>query len=442
MSTPVSLSGELWDRYAALRVTDLPDDVVMVAGQCMLDWFGCAIAGSAEPLARILRDEYADQTGTCTVVGGDRPAPPAQAALINGATGHALDFDDTHTIMGGHPTAPLLPAAWAVAESLSRTGAELLAAFVAGFEIECRIGVGIGGDHYAKGWHNTSTIGVFGATAAAAHLLRLDRVAFGHAMGIAASQASGLKANFGTMTKPLHAGHAAGAGVSAARLAARGFTANAAAIEGNQGLAQAAGSGAGTFDRERVASHDDDWLIRSTLFKYHAACYLTHASIEAASSLRRGRRDAVESVTLVVNPSILDVCGIPEPTTGLEGKFSLRATTALTLLGHDTTDSTTFVDATIQDSEVQSMLRRVVVETDRSLRTTQSRVVLVTSAGTQEAAYDSGEPSTDLQLQGSKLDAKFHALVSPVIGAANADQLLNRLQGLADRADVSALLSF
>ena len=442
MPTTPTLTDELWGRFGPLTVADLPDDVVTLATQCVLDWFGCALAGSCEPLAGIIRDEFADYVGGCTVVGGNQRLPPAQAALINGATGHALDFDDTHTTMGGHPTAPLLPAAWAMAESVGRTGAELLAAFVAGFEIECRLGLGIGGDHYAKGWHSTSTLGVFGATAAAAHLLRLDHVQFGNAFGLAASQASGLKANFGTMTKPFHAGRAAEGGVTAARLAARGFTANPDAIEANQGLAQAAGSGPGTFNRTRIDRHADEWLIRSTLFKYHAACYLTHASIEAASALMHEDLRGVESVKLVVNPSILDVCGIAEPKTGLEGKFSLRATTALTLLGFDTTDTATFVDATIQRSSVQSLLRRVTIDTDPGLTTTQSRVVVTTGRGDRSAAYDSGVPASDLPLQGAKLAAKFRGLATRVLGTGHAEELSDRIHELANRTEVRGLLTF
>ena len=433
------LTDELWDRFGNLTLHDLPVEVVTVATQCILDWFGCALGGSREPLAVILREEFADYEGPCTVIGGGIRLPPMQAALVNGATGHALDFDDTHTIMGGHPTAPLLPAAWAVAEVLGSSGADLLVAFVTGFEIECRLGVGIGQEHYAKGWHNTSTIGVFGATAAVARLMGLNHGQFGHAMGLAASQASGLKANFGTMTKPFHAGHAAEGGVLAARLAARGYTSNPDAIEASQGLAQAAGSG--TFHRDRIDRHGPGWLIGSTLFKYHAACYLTHASIEATSALMQRSPGVVEAARLVVNPSILDVCGIPEPTTGLAGKFSLRATTALTLLGFDTSDAATFVDPTIQQESVQSLLRRVDVATDPSLTTTQSHVTIVSDSGELTGFHDSGVPATDLAAQGRKLDAKFQGLVSPVLGPEAAEALSATLHGLVDLRVVTSLLN-
>jgi 2-methylcitrate dehydratase PrpD len=436
--TPIT--GQLWERFGALTVDDLPSDVLTVASQCILDWFACATAGSAEPLARILRDEFADYRGPCTVIGSGHTLPPLQAALVNGATGHALDFDDTHTIMGGHPTAPVFPAVWALAEELDASGAQLVAALVTGFEIESRLGAGIGAEHYARGWHKTSTIGIFGATAASARLLGHDATQFGHAMGLAASQSSGLKANFGTMTKPFHAGHAAERGLLAARLGSRGFTSNPDAVQANQGLAQAAGSG--TFNADAIDRRANDWLILSNLFKYHAACYLTHAAIEATSTLASRHADeigCVRAVRVEVNPSILDVCGISEPRTGLEGKFSLRATTALGWLGWDTADPSTFVDDVIGESHVQAMLHRVDVGTDPTLSSTQTRVTVTTDVSEDSAFYDSGTPATDLTVQKARLQAKFQALVVPVLGAERANDLAVRIDGLIDRRSVVGL---
>ncbi len=346
---------------------------------------------------------------------------------MNGAAGHALDFDDTHTVMGGHPSVPVFPAALALAEELDVSGAELLAAFVAGIEIESRLGAGIGPSHYAKGWHVTSSIGIFGATAAASRLLNLDTEQFGRAMGLAASQASGLKANFGTMTKPFHAGHAAERGLLSARLARRGFTANPDALDANQGLAQAAGDG--QWHPERLDRHGD-WLLPQTLFKYHAACYLTHAAIEATGSIA-DRPDDVDGVTLVVNPAILDVCGIPRPTTGLEAKFSLTATTAFAVLGIDTTDPASFTDANANDERVRTLVGNVVVTTDDRLRTTQARVDLHRGGTTRSAEYDSGVPATDLAAQGAKLRAKFAGLVDPVLGT-DAKALADRIDHITD----------
>lgn len=428
----------LWDRYRGLCYADLPNDVRTVAGHCVLDWFACALAGTDEPLAIILREEFADADGPCTLVGTSERRPPTVAALINGATSHALDFDDTNLAMGGHPTVPVLPAALAAAEERSASGAALIAALVVGIEIESRLGVAIGSKHYAKGWHVTSTMGVFGAATAAAHLMGLDHEQFGRAMGLAASQASGLKANFGTMTKPFHAGHAAERGLLSARLAARGFTANPNAFADAQGLVQAAGIG--TLDENRLGAADGRWLIMDTLFKYHAACYLTHAAIESALQLRGTvATEDIQSATVTVHPSLLDVCAIPNPSTGLEAKFSLRGTTAMALLGLDTADPKTFVDPIVQREDVQTLLRKVTVATDPARVSTRVSVALEDTASRQhEASFDSGVPATDLDLQGRKLEVKFDAIAHGAI--KDPASFRQRLEGLAAIDHVNVVL--
>lgn len=409
------LTDLLWDRFGELRLDDVPADVRRVAEQCVLDWFGVAAAGASEPLAAMLRDQYSFDASTCTLVGGGQ-ADAERAALVNGAIGHALDFDDTSPPMGGHPTVPVMPAALAMVEATGRSGADLLTAYVVGHEVEAGIGMGIGVDHYFRGWHQTATMGVFGAAAATAWLLGLDNEQFGRAMGIAASNASGVKANFGTMTKPLHAGQAASRGVMAAQLAARGFTADSEAIDGNQGLTQAASSG--EFAMDRVRSMGDRWALPRTLFKFHAACHLTHAGIEATRSLLTqhgvGVGD-VESISLTVNPSILDVCGIPEPTTGLEAKFSLRGTQAFVLHGVDTMSIDSFEDGPIARSDVQETLRRVEVIGDTSLTNMASVATITVGGERHQARVDVSQPATDLDAQQLSLEAKYTALtgVSP-----------------------------
>lgn len=434
------LTDRLWERFGSLRFEDLPDDVRIVAGQCVLDWLGCAIAGSREPLSQILRDEFATADGECTLVGTDLRAEPLRAAMVNGAAGHALDFDDTSNVMGGHATVPLLPAVLALAESHGRSGADVLTAYVVGMEVQSRIGTSIGPEHYGKGWHTTSTIGVFGAAAASAWLLQLDQAEFGAAMGIAASNAAGLKANFGTMTKPLHPGQAAERGLLAAKLAARGFTSNSDAIEGNQGLTQAAGNGG--LDRDRMARLDGGWATPRTLFKHHAACHLTHAGIEATMSVLQGgvANSEVRGITMTVNPSILDVCGIREPRTGLEAKFSLKGTQSLLVHGVDTAAIAAFEDGPINRGDVQAFLRSVVVETDESLHTMATHVSVVTSDGAVEATADVSRPASDLVGQGAKLRAKFDALVEPILGAGAA-RLAETLAELHRADDMGEVLS-
>lgn len=438
-----TVTARLAASFAPLRFDALPDDVVTVARHCILDWFACAIAGSAEPLSGILRDELLDGAGSgpATVVGREAGAPALAAALINGAAGHALDYDDTHTTMSGHPTAPVLPAVLALAQQLGSSGREVLTAFVVGVEVETRLGPVLGTDHYDKGWHATGTLGVFGAAAACAHLLGLDEGGWGHALGLAGTQASGLKASFGTMAKPFHAGRAAADGLLAARLAARGFTGNPAVVEAPQGLAAAAASGAA--DVDRLERYDGRWLLTETLFKYHAACYLTHAAIDAAASLRQevGDPARIDAVDVTVHPSLLGVCAIERPTTGLEGKFSLRATTALSLLGVDTADPDTYSDARMAADDLVSLRERVTVHTDRDHPTTWSRVQVRTGDGRQASAEtDSGRPATDLDRQGERLRAKFDALVPPILGADGAAALAEEVAHLATSSSVGSLL--
>ncbi|MBV1884147.1 MAG: MmgE/PrpD family protein [Pseudomonadales bacterium] len=407
------IATKLWHQLGTLKYEDIPVSTRTVAKQCLLDWTACVVAATDEPLAKILRDEFGSAEGACSLIGTNETTTAQAAAMINGATGHALDFDDTNIVMGGHPSVPVVPAVWAMSEEMGATGEQLLTAMIVGLEVECRLGKLIGGQHYARGWHVTSTMGVFGACAGVSYLLKLSEEEFGHAFGLAASQASGLKANFGTMTKPFHAGHAAERGLISARLAKRGFTSNAEAFECNQGLMSAASEGA--INEEQYDELATQWLTEHTLFKYNAACYLTHASIEALKLMGEGAsEESCASIELQVHPSLLDVCGIENPETGLEAKFSLRANAALTVLGFDTTDPATYSDANIKNEKVQLILQKVRVKTDKLFKNTQSKVIFHRGDGKMlEQFFDTGIPATDLVGQQQKLEAKFHHLVSP-----------------------------
>ena len=439
------LANHLWDRFGTLGLDDIPASARTVAGQCVLDWFGCALVGGREPLSEILRAELGQQSGPCSIVGTDLHCAPGVAALLNGAAGHALDFDDTHSMMGGHPTVPVFPAALAQAQEMGTTGERLLVAFIVGVEVESRIGALVGAAPYVKGWHSTSTIGVHGAAAAACHLLGASNEQFAHALGLAASQSSGLKANFGTMTKPFHAGHAAERGLLSARLAMRGFTSNPEAVDGRQGYADAAAAGHEEVKWQRLEEQDGRFLIEDTLFKYHAACYLTHAAIESVGRLRPQLAaegispEDVEKAIVTVHPGLLDVCGIPEPTTGLEAKFSLVATTSLAMLGIDTTDTGTFVDETLDNPAFARMVDKIEVRTDRGLGHTQARVELKANGHSLEQFHDTGIPATDLEAQGAKLAAKMTGLTAPLLGSTATDRLREMSLHLEKVGDVGEL---
>jgi 2-methylcitrate dehydratase PrpD len=416
----------LIESVRGLRYGSLPEPAREVARHCLLDFLGCAVAGSREPLVEILVGALARGEGSTEagLIGRPERASRSTAALVNGAAGHALDFDDTHTMMNGHPSVPVLPALLALEETEGTDGRRLMTALVAGIELECRLGALLGGRHYAIGFHATGTLGTFGAAAACAHLLELDEDGWMTALGLAGTEAAGLKSAFGTMAKPLHAGRAASAGLLAALLARGGFTAAEGVVEAEQGFA-ATHSG-DELEPSRLERFAGRFLICDTLFKYHAACYLTHAPIEAARRIRVEHAvdpEAIESVAVTVAPALLGVCNIAEPSTGLEGKFSLRATTALALLGEDTSALSTYSDEKMRDARLVRLRDRVRVVTDAALSPTQARLTVAAAGRRLEDEADSGIPADDLAEQRLRLRTKFAALATPVLGERPAADL-------------------
>src|SRR6185437_4704050 len=430
-------------RAAGLRAGDLPERVRILARQCLLDWLAVTLAGAREELSDILLAEAEEQGGraAATLIGHRLRAPTQQAALVNGAASHALDFDDVNMTMGGHPTVPVMPAVLALAEARGAGGAALMTAFVAGYETLCRVGALVSPGHYARGFHNTATVGSFGAAAGAANLLGLDAAATATALGIAGTQAAGLKSMFGTMCKPLHAGKAAQNGVLAASLAARGFTSREDVLDCAQGFAETQSA---DFHPERaLADPPGGWHIASNLFKYHAACYLTHAPIECARELRRNESfapEAVRAASLTVESGAARVCNIGAPRTGLEAKFSLRLTTAMALAGLDTASLATYSAANAGNPSLQRLRDRVSVEFARDWPHTVAELTVTLEDGRRlSSRYDSGVPASDLAAQSRRLEAKFMSLAAPVLGEKRAAELAAAVASLEDLKSVTEL---
>ena len=436
----MNLTAKLARHIVGYRSAELDSAALTVAKQCVLDWYGVALAGSNEPVARILREEMAASEGPASIVGSNLRCAPADAALINGATSHALDYDDVHPLIG-HPTAAILPAVLAIAEVTGRSGLDVLRAYIAGYEAAGFVGSLVMRSHYERGFHGTATLGSFGAAAAAGLLLDLDEAQMAIALGLAGTQAAGLKSMFGTMAKPFHAGRAAANGVLAARLAARGFTANAGVLEDAQGFIATQSDADPSAEKPLPRPGS---LVVGTLFKYHAACYLTHSSIEAIKLLRKQLAFSgpdVASIDLHVAPGHLSVCNIPSPGSGLETKFSLRHTAALAACGKDTAAIGTYSDENARDPTLSTVRERVTVHGDRTAGR-DARVTIRTSAGqSAEATFDVAIPDSDLERQGARLAAKFHSLADPVIGAARAAALQRNIAGLDEDRDIHVLMA-
>jgi 2-methylcitrate dehydratase PrpD len=414
-----------------------------VASQALLDFIGVTIAGADEPLARVLQSQLYDEGGHAQahVLGTGLSFNVRQAALANGTAGHAHDYDDVHDAMIGHPTVPVAPVVLALAEHLGRSGRDVITAFCAGVETECILGRYAGPTHYAQGWHATATLGTFGAAAAAANLLALDEQRTAIALGIAGTQAAGLKSQFGTMCKPLHAGHAAATGIEAAQLAARGFTSRTDILETPQGF-MATQSAAPSLEgfREALATAE---FVPDICFKYHAACYLTHSAIEALLQLKRAHGltpERIAAVEVKVNAGHFDVCNIQRPATGLEAKFSLRFTAALALAGEDTASIRLFTDALTTRPDLVALRDRVtVVAHERPRAETEVRVRTI-SGETYTAAANVGIPATDLEAQWQRLGAKFQTLVEPLLGAVQTEALAQGCRHLAELPDLRKLV--
>ena len=427
----VGLTRALSEQARTLTIADIPGETRTWARHCILDYIACGIAGASDELVRILCAELSEQGGEAkaTVFGEDVRLPAASAALINGAASHALDFDDVNLAMPGHPSVVILPALLALAEERGSSGAAVLTAFVAGYELECRLGRVLAPGHYdVLGFHATATIGSFGAAAACANLLGLDYERFPMALGIAGTQAAGLKSVFGTMCKPLHAGKASWHGLIAAKLASRGFTSRSDIIECRQGFAS---THSPDFHPESAfETPSRGWYIQSNLFKYHAACYMVHSSIEAARRLREQfgvTPDRVESVHVELEEACDRICNIPAPRTGLEAKFSLRLATAMGFSGIDTGRLSTYSEAIAMDPDLVRLRDKVNLVFRSGIPNTFAKIEVLMTDGTHlTASHDSGTPSSDTADQGRRLEEKFVGLVEPAIGSRRCRALIAR----------------
>ncbi len=319
---------ELAKRITALRYEDLPPEAVEWAKVGILDTVGVTLAGSSDPSATIVAGVLSSG-GKSLLLGTPKRTGALDAALVNGTASHALDFDDCNNTLGGHPSAPILPAMFALADEIGATGRDFISAYVAGFETECKISLGVNFYQYTRGWHPTTTIGVFGATAACAKLLKLDDERTATALAIAASLASGIKSNFGTYVKPLHIGHCARNGLFAALLARDDYTASPDAFEHKQGYFEVF-NGAGNYDAERILpawGRPFDIVTPGIAIKQYPCCGSTHPAIDAMLELVRGhdvKADAVERIQSWTHARRLEHTNRPDPQSTKDAKFSVQ----------------------------------------------------------------------------------------------------------------------
>ncbi len=448
MSTRSIAATAILARYvAASRFESLPPAVVHEARRALLNWAGCAIGASAHITVENAWNAMRPYGGAAqaTLLGRRERTDILNAALVNGIASHVLDFDDTHPDTLVHPSGPAASAAcWRWQEMRAAPpGDELVNAFVAGVEVECRIARAVLPAHYDIGWHITGTAGTFGAAAACARLLGLGEQQTTWALGLAATQAAGLREMFGSMAKSLHPGRAAQNGLAAALLAQSGFTSSATGVEGKRGFAHVPSTTVDIAPR-RVERLGERYELLGNTYKPFACGLVIHPVIDGCKRLRDGagvRAADVARVDLEVHPLVLELTGKPAPVSGLEGKFSVFHSAAVALLDGAGGEAQ-YADARVNAADVVALRGKVHAVVDGAMAMDAAHVAITLANGARhEIHIEHCLGSREQPLTDDQLDAKFRAQCDPVLGSArtaSALALLRRIDALENVRDCAS----
>jgi 2-methylcitrate dehydratase PrpD len=422
----------------------IPASILHEGKRCFINYMAVALFSARDPSLDILLDLFRLEGGRrhATVIGQRSRTSLQNAVLANGYLGHLEDYDDTHFPTVIHPSSPTLPAALALGEHGGASGREVLAAAILGMEVCCRVGVAIHPAHYDAGWHITGTCGVFGSVSAAGRLLGLGAGQMLHALGVAGTQASGVREVFGSMTKAFHPGRAAQSGLLAALLAQRGFTSTEVILEGRRGFAAVL---AGTYDLNRATEAlGEHWELSMNGLKPYACGVVNHPLIDAMTSLRSREGvtpEAVERITARVHPLVLELVDRPNPQRGLEGKFSFQHCMAVGLVDGAAFPAQ-FTDDKVNDPVVTALRRRISATVDPSLGEDAAVVTLTLRDGrsyTQTVTHAAGAPENPMT--DAHLERKFRSLAGETLPRRRVERLLERLWELEKVADIREVVA-
>lgn len=363
----MALTRDLGGFVAALSFEKLPAEAVDVARLGFIDTIATMIAGSRDEAPQLLKRALAPPPGPATLYFTGETAPAPEAAWINGTAAHALDYDDV--AVRGHPSTVLVPAILSEGETLGSSGADMVVAYVAGYETWAELSRRDPGHHHRKGWHPTGIFGAIAAAAACARLRRLDPGKTAVALALSASQSGGLMANFGTMTKPFHAGRAAHSGLVSARMAEAGFTAAMDALEHPQGFLSAV-SPEGECDRDSPAACGNPWhIVQNRLsIKKYPACYAVHRSVDGLLDLLKEhpvKPEEIARITASISKTRAMILRNHRPQTGLEGKFSMEFAMAASVIARRASLAE-FTDGFVRRPDVQALMQKVAIETNEN----------------------------------------------------------------------------
>lgn len=438
----LGVSREFGAFAAGLNFADLPAEVVHESRRGILDWMGCAIAGSTHAtIARTLAGVTAmGSLERVPVIAHGRKLGLMEAALVNGQMGHVLDFDDTH--MEGvvlHTSSPVLAALLSAAETGSFSGRDVITAYALAFEAGVRAGKASPA-HHDGGWHLTGTLGSIAAGIAVGRLLGLDAQKMTNALGIATTQAAGMQQNRGTMSKSFHAGRAASSGVLAAFLAREGADASDEIIEGRRGFSRIYS----TVSAPEAMLHElgSDWHILRNGYKPYASGIVLHPMIDAVAELsRRGVKPAdVASIEVTVNPQTVRITGVEDPKTGLQSKFSVYHSAAVAFLDGNA-GVVQYSNERAVAADVVAMRGKVTVGTNDGFRKDEAHAVVVTTSNERhEAHIDHASGTRDNPMSDAAMEAKFLLNAEPVVGKARAAEIARTIWALDALADVRDVL--
>ncbi|RGP81345.1 hypothetical protein FLONG3_489 [Fusarium longipes] len=415
-----------------LRYSNLPEDVISAAVRSFYNWVGCAIAGSQHEATRIAHQTLSPFFGppTASLLGhhGALSSDAQHAALINGIASHVHDYDDTHLDTIIHPTGPVASALLAAAEWKGGiSGNEFIAALVAGIEAQCKVGLAVWPEHYDVGWHITSTVGSIGAAVAVSKILGLSPIKTIHAIGIAATQVTGLREMFGSHCKSFHPGRAAQNGLLAAVIAEGGYTSSQGALEAKRGWAAVVGSNKPdvlqNLDRWLSTANEDGlagqatgrWEILRNSFKPFPCGIVIHPVIDAciqlhATLIRLGHLpEQIESVVADIHPLVLELTGKKTPKDGLEAKFSVYHSGACGLVLGRATPSE-YEDKVVSDPAIIAIRGRIVAKIDTRIAPDSARVTVVLQNGevftnhVEHAVGSRANPLSDMKLKKKFID--------------------------------------
>ena len=423
--------------------TAIPEKVRHEAARSFLNWVGCAIGASRHETVENALAALAEFSGPreATVLGREDKLDIMLAALMNGITSHTFDFDDTHLKTVIHPSGPVASAILALAERKPVRGDAFLHAFILGVEAECRIGNSVYPPHYDVGWHITGTAGVFGAAAAAGRLLGLGEEQMVWALGIAATQSSGLREMFGTMCKPFHPGNAARNGLLAALLAQQDFTSSAQGIEAKRGFANVLST---SFKPGEITERlGETWEIALNTYKPFACGIVEHPAIDGCIQLRKNfnlKPEDVERIELKVHPLVLELTGKKTPRVGLEGKFSVYHSCAAAII-HGAAGEAQYSDEAVLDPRAVALRERVSATVEPALHEDQVRVTIKLKNGqTVEKFVEHAVGSLDRPMSDGDLESKFHGLAEGILSRLEAENLIRLcwdIEKLKDAGEVA-----